>query len=363
MGHFRKQQVTVFPTNMCNMRCLYCAGSSADFQDRPQQIDMRFARKGIADYFSDGIKHQIRFYCGGEPTQAIEIVKECWEYAASLVGDRLVSEIQTNCHFDDATAGWLGAHLDIVWASVDGWENIQNRYRPVPGDPLPSERVMQNARQIAERTFVGIRCTIVPETVHRQAELVHYFADLGFSHIVSEPVFAPVRNEQESAQGAITGVDMHAYILGFVDAWHEAEQRGVSYTNSFMVNFDEKVQYACRSCLPTPHLTTDGYVSACDLGFYGGTPLKDLIYGKYDSGTDAIDYWPESIARLRSRRCANIKACDGCSAREFCGGGCLGRAYHETRDFYGVVDDYCWATRYLMKKLPMDRIRIDRLHP
>ena len=32
---------------------------------------------------------------------------------------------------------------------------------------------------------------------------------------------------------------------------------------------DEPGEYACRSLLPVPHLTTDGYVSACDMALFG----------------------------------------------------------------------------------------------
>jgi radical SAM protein with 4Fe4S-binding SPASM domain len=220
---------------------------------------------------------------------------------------------------------------------------------------------LANAQYIHERTFVGIRMTIVDETVSRQCELIEYFVSKGFKHFASEPVFAPVKNSSQA--GRITQVDLRTYIKEFVKAWYVAEKLGVMYINSFMMNFDEPVEYACRSCLPTPHLTTDGCVSACDLGYYSDTPLPDLIYGRYNETEDRIAYDQQAIAKLRSRKCANMRACSGCSIQRYCGGGCLGRAYHETRDFYGVIPEYCWATRYLATHLPMDRVRIEALHP
>lgn len=363
MGHAKKEQITIFPTNVCNMRCVYCAANSAEHQQESQKIDLKFAKRGISDYFSDKNKHQIRYYSSGEPTQAMDIVSETWEHAYSLVGDRLISEMQTNCYFDKDVLDWLGSHISIIWASIDGWPDIQNKNRPLYDKSLTGEKVIENALALKEKTFVGIRMTIVPETVDKQVELIEYFNSLGFKYITSEPVFLPVKNGENNTPGKITGVNIKEYIKNFVEAWYVAEKMGMSYINSFMVNFDEKVQYACRACLPTPHLTTDGYVSACDLGFYGDSPLSDLIYGKYNELTDSIDYFTDKIIKLRSRKCENMKNCDNCFAKDHCGGGCLGRSYHETRDFYGTIPEYCWATRYLAKNLPTGKIKIDYLHP
>jgi radical SAM protein with 4Fe4S-binding SPASM domain len=345
MGHARKQQVTIFTTNACNMRCKYCAAHSSAFQTATQKISIPFAQRGISDYFADGEKHQIRYYSGGEPTRAMDVIAETWDFAHSIVGNRLVSEIQTNCCFSADTADWLAEHMTYIWASIDGWPEVQNANRPLNNNKPSSELVMRNASSMRERTFVGVRMTIVPETVNRQVDLVEYFV------------------RQNSVASHITQVDLVDYIKDFVKAWYVAEKLGATYINSFMVNFDEQVEYACRACLPTPHLTTDGFVSACDLGFYGNTPLKDLIYGQYDPASDRIKYDPVAVAKLRSRKCVNMSACITCDIKKYCGGGCLGRAYHETRDFYGVIPEYCWATRYLAEHLPMDRIKIPHLHP
>jgi len=258
MGHARKEQITVFPTNACNMRCKYCAANAAVYQDKPEKINISFAKRGISDYFSDGLKHQIRYYSSGEPTEAMDIIEKTWEYAYSIVGNRLVSEMQTNCCFDRNALDWIGKHISIVWASIDGWPEVQNKNRPLQGGQPSSDIALRNALTLLDKTFVGIRITIVPETVDKQINLIEYFYDLGFRYISSEPVFLPVKNNEKKVDGPITCVDLKTYIKNFLETWFVAEKMGVSYINSFMVNFDERVEYACRSCLPTPHLTTQG---------------------------------------------------------------------------------------------------------
>jgi len=362
MGHARKEQITIFPTNRCNMRCIYCAADSASHQDNTQKININFAKKGISDYFNDKNHHQIRYYSSGEPTQAMDVVSETWDFAYHIVGDRLLSEMQSNCLFDSNTLKWVADHIDYLWASVDGWPAIQNHNRPTEENEASADKVISNILTIKEKTFVGIRATITKETVNRQVELVEYFHSLGFRHLCSEPVFSPVKNDIQNP-GKISGISLVEYIENFIEAWHVARKLDMTYINSFMVNFDEKVEYACRACLPTPHLTTDGFVSACDLGFYGETPLTDLIYGKYDEENDKIVYFQDAIDKLRTRKCANMPSCKTCFAKKYCGGGCLGRAYHETRDFYGVIPEFCWATRYLAKNIPINQVHIPYLHP
>lgn len=363
MGHFRKQQITIFPVGDCNMRCRYCVADHAVPFDRRKKIDLAFAKRGIADYFGTGDHHQLRFYSGGEPTLALDVIEECCKFARSLVGERLVTEIQTNCYFSDEVAFWLSKHMTIIWASIDGWPEVQQTNRPVPGDRNAAPKIIANARRMAERTFVGIRCTIVPETVNKQVELLRYFLSEGFKVVVSEPEFSPVRENELRPSGPITQVDLRQYAENFVEAWHFAQEHGMTYFNSFMCNFDEPVDVYCRACLPTPHLTTDGFVSACDLGFCGTSPLNKLIYGRYDAAEDKIDYWADAIELLRSRRCSNIPACGQCVAQKHCAGGCLGRSYHETRDFFGVIHDYCWVTRYLFNRLPAGSVSLPYLHP
>src|SRR3972149_1824768 len=143
MGHSRKQQVTVFPTNQCNLRCVYCIASSGAEQTHPQRIDLRFAKCGITDYFANGLT-ALRFYSSGEPTQAMDIVKSCVEYARSLAGEQLEVEMQTNGYFSEDDALWIADNINIVWVSLDAWPEINDSYRPLPDGTSPSSVIVRN---------------------------------------------------------------------------------------------------------------------------------------------------------------------------------------------------------------------------
>lgn len=366
MGHWRKMQATIYPTNRCNMNCKYCVAQSGMIaESQIQKIDLQFARQGVFDFFHEHKAHQIRFYSSGEPTQAMDIIASMVDYGKQLVGNRLITEIQTNGYFPEDVARWLGDHISIIWLSIDGWPEINDHYRPAKDNSHPTARILENLKIMQERTFVGVRATVVAETVNRQVELVEYFASLGIKHIYTEPVFEPVQlSGRMQKRGQITLVDIMEYAHGFLKGWDKAQELGIFYGNSFMVNFDERVHICCRSCIPAPHLTTDGYVSACDLGYYGNTALQDLIYGKWDTFEKRIIYFPEKILKLRSRNTETMArlGCQRCEVLPYCSGGCMGRAYHETGDIFGIVPDYCLLTRFLWEHLPKG-IKIEYLHP
>jgi len=89
MRHCDKLAVTVNPTNRCNLRCGYCMASSAEEQNNPIIINLDFARKGIEDAvmgYPTGIPvTTIRFFSPGEPTQEMDTMKSCMEYARFIV--------------------------------------------------------------------------------------------------------------------------------------------------------------------------------------------------------------------------------------------------------------------------------------
>ncbi len=118
MAHWRKQMITIYPTNQCNLRCTYCIASSGVEQARPQRINPKFARRGITDYFASN-PHGLRFYSSGEPTQAMDIIRECIEYARDLAPNDLEVELQTNGCLDVEDALWLADNVDNIWVSID----------------------------------------------------------------------------------------------------------------------------------------------------------------------------------------------------------------------------------------------------
>lgn len=273
-------------------------------------------------------------------------------------------EIQTNGFFSTKIAEWIGENIDIVWISCDGPSEIQNYYRPAPAGRPSSDIVEKNIRYLAMRPIVlGCRTTIGARNVGKQHEMIEYFARFGVRIVMSDPMFAPVRKYSRQIVECEVP-DLQEYAEHFLEARRYAIERGVFYGSILTANFDEETEYFCRSCIPYPHLTIDGYVSACDMAFCDtDSAMKDLIYGRYISEEDRIEYDQEKIKLIKSRSAQNMPHCQNCPALKNCAGACLGEALNETGSIFGIKPHVCEVIRYLAKRMPLNQGLYPHLHP
>jgi uncharacterized protein len=364
MAHYRKQCISFFMTTKCNLACSYCYVGKR-IQDG-QAIDLEFAKQGIRDFFVRSKSRHIRFYGAGEPTLELEKIRAIREFAFELAGDSLKVEIQTNGFFPANVATWLANNMDIIWISLDGPPDIQDMLRPTVGGGKTSEVVERNIAVLLNqraKPLVGVRATITPSNLYRQIEMIEYFCGLGITAVFSDPVFPPV--ETDSAQVKKLYLDenfMMEYAREFLHARKRAKELGVFYGSILTVNFDEKTEYFCRACLPNPHLTTDGFVSCCDMAFLGNA-LPGLIYGRFDPTTGTVIYDQSKITAIRSRKASKLAECQGCEVLYHCAGTCLGEGINETGRLLGVKKDYCEAIRFLSKHMPLGGRLYPYLHP
>jgi radical SAM protein with 4Fe4S-binding SPASM domain len=364
MAHFRKNCISIFVTNKCNLSCSYCLTGSA--KSGPKNvIDKDFARKGITDFFSQSTSHHIRFYAIGEPTTEIGLIRELKEYAEEEAGSALTVELQTNGCFPEATAEWIRSNVDIVWISLDGPPDVHDQYRIFQNGRSTRSLIEKNLAYLLKRPdlVVGVRPTITALNIDRQVEMIDYFHDLGVKAVWSHHQFEPVGGAVSLGQGPVARVDLMHMARQYLVARKRAEELGIFYGNFLMVNFDEECRYACRACLPAPHLTVDGYVSCCDMAFSGQTLLQDFIYGKWDSKNKVIIYNDEVIERIRSRNIDNIPECRDCEVAANCSGGCLGEALYETGDMFGIRKDHCEAVKFLARHLERNSGLFPYNHP
>ena len=369
MSHERKRAISFFITNQCNLACTYCVNDTKNIHDE-QSISLDFAKKGLDDFFKNrpdlfGFNNnRIRFYAIGEPTRRIDLVKDITSYARNIKGDELFVELQTNGFFNSETAEWVGNNANEVWISIDGSPEVQDKNRPTKNGSPSSSVIVNNIEYLQSKgIFVGVRPTITIENVDKQIEMLDYFKSIGVSWVYAEPMFESVKQDGSCRVQNISAVNLKDFTKHFVEAYKHAEKNDMHYGNFFTVNFDEPCQYACRSCLPMPQLTVDGYVSSCDLAYSGKTQLSDFIFGEYDEEKNEIEYSKEKIAHIRTRKPENIEECVNCEVKENCGGGCAGLAYYATGNFHGVVPEFCESIKYLAKHIPRNEGCVKHLHP
>ena len=372
MPHCNKRMISFFLTTKCNLCCRYCYNAKERNVIPEQTLPIKIAKAGIDWYFSANESRHIRFYGPGEPTQEFGELIEITEYAKNHPnrGKDVTAEIQTNGIFLSDVRDWILDNINIVWMSFDGMPDVQNYYRPLNpkytdlfGGKTSADVLESNVRWLIENKrerniMVGARVTITNTNATKQREMVDYFLSLGIHYVWTNPLFysvgrIPVRFDIQKQQAY--HFDMDAYLTNYLDAYYYAKDKGVFWGSFLTINFDGESEYHCRCCTPlnAPHLTPDGYISACDMVVLGSEPyhMSPFIVGKWDSITQSFDIDYEKVTALNERKSTSIAHCKHCPAKLHCGGYCLGETVNETGKLDGQNLIKCAAVRYLYTQL------------
>lgn len=361
MPHIRKQMISFFLTTKCNLSCIYCY--NVEERKKIQEITLPFecAKAGIDWFWKSSESRHIRFYGPGEPTQAFELMQKITAYAKSK-SDCVSMEIQTNGVFGTEVRDWLLNNANIIWLSFDGTPDIQNYNRPTRNGKASAPIIEANAKWLISNSkgkdlMVGARVTMTDDNIERQIEMVNYFNSLGIKHVWTNPLFyavdeKPVCYDLEKQKEY--HFDMDKYLDEYLKARVYAQSKSVFWGSFLAVNFDGESCYNCRACTPTPHLTPDGYVSACDMVVLGQKAyhMDCLVYGRWNFESKEFEFDDKKIHELRERKSTNpsFSHCTHCEAQLHCGGYCLGEVVNETGVLNGIPSK-CSAVKKLYQKL------------
>lgn len=373
MSHVKKQMISFFLTTDCNLRCVYCYNSNERKKQQTQTLSLEFAKKGLEYFFKHNPSRHIRFYGPGEPTQKFDLMKEITEYAHKLAGDDLVVELQTNGAFGKRVREWICQNVDIVWISFDGPPDIQNANRPFPNNKPSAGIIEENVKYLLEHRkkmdgVIGARITISEKNINRQKEMIDYFEKLGITYMWTDPLFPEVTDipvcKDVNRKGSQL-LNMNEYADRYIEAYYYAKEKGVFYGSFLACNFDGCSQYHCRACTPVPHLTPDGYVSACDMVTFGEKAhhMEVFVIGKWEEKKKEIVFYPERIDALQKRKTSNMPHCKDCSVADHCGGYCLGEVVNETGSLYGQKTLHCVAIKKIAKEIGFSNYPYKYLHP
>lgn len=362
LSHIKKEMISIFVTTKCNLNCGYCYTNKNSNDHKSQTISLDFVKKGIDDYFDNEYDRHIRFFGAGEPTTEFNLIKSIHEYASKKSNGVASFEIQTNGVFSADVAQWIGQNIDTIWISCDGTPDIQDRHRPCLDSNNSSPIIENNIKLIKNLKYsmVGIRATITNENLHKQKEIIQYFSQLGIENIWVDPIFPSVGKKTLD-----NTFDMMIFAKEFLDACAYAEDNGIFYGSILTCNFNEEVSQHCRACIPLPHLTTDGFVSACDMALFGADSnhMQPLIYGQWDAKKNTIFYDNSKMEILRSRSIENLAECNKCESNNHCGGYCLGEVLNETDSLFECKRSVCDAIRYLDSNMTDSQKNYTYLHP
>lgn len=353
--HCNKKMLSFFLTTKCNLICRYCYNIKERNSNEEKTIPVDVAKSAVDWYFNNNESRHIRFYGPGEPTREFIKMKTITEYAKNHEnrGCDVTVEIQTNGVFTDEVREWVLNNANIIWMSFDGMKDIQNYNRPLNpiyksefNNRTSADVLEDNVKWLIRNSkgkplFVGARVTITDANIFKQKEMADYFQSLGINYVWTNPLFysvekVPVCDDLEKR--AAYSFDMDAYVSNYIEAYHYTKEKGMFWGSFLTINFDGESEYHCRSCHPlsAPHITPDGFVSACDMVVLGNEAYHMLpfIVGKFNDETQQFDLDNNRVLTLEARKTSNMKYCNSCDIQLHCGGCCLG----ETMNEFGVLD-------------------------
>lgn len=88
-----------------------------------------------------------------------------------------------------------------------------------------------------------------------------------------------------------------------------------------------------------------------------------FIYGKWGPVLKEIVYNKEKQEILQSRSTDKMNHCSNCSAKEHCGGYCLGEVLNETKNLFGQKRGVCEAIRFLDRRMNDSQRKYSFTHP
>lgn len=324
---FVPTHTTLFLTNACNLRCVYCYANGGSAL-HPKVIPSRAARAAI-DRVSENAaaKGMTAFSVGlhgaGEPTVAWDRYQEVATYAdgrAAELGLQASICTATNGVMPEARARWVVEHTDAATVSVDGMAEVHDVQRPTAGGGPSFQAVERTMRVFDELKFsYAIRATITRLNVTRMAAMVEYFDD---NFAASDLQFDPLLYAGRCLHTGWEPAEEEEFITEFNKAYDVARSRGRILGFS-SVSFSGLKSYFCCACSDGFAVTHDGHVTACFEAFAPEQPFADrFVYGRFDDATGTFDLDVGKLGALRKRHVYNLDYCRDCFCKYMCCGDC-----------------------------------------
>ncbi len=324
----RTIQVTLFPTDGCNLRCRYCyAGAGNRRHVMPLE-----AGKAAIDRVADRAKELgeehfvVGFHGNGEPFFAFDRIRELCRYtreAEARTGVKGSLTLATNGVLNDEQLDWLIAWFDSVNISFDGLEELQNRQRPMADGSGSFPLVHRTLKRLNdEGKAFGIRTTVTAAGVDRMPEIAAFVLE-------NYPRCDPLHLEPswEAGRSLETGErspDPDVFIRRFLEADAVLDGRIPLVYSGILTDY-----LGCTFCSVSGDsfvVTPEGLVTACFEVAERSDPRSErYIYGAFDPGLKRFVFDEARRSDLHTLTVDRMPYCRDCFCKYHCCGDCAAK--------------------------------------
>jgi len=356
IGNFKPTAVALFPSNNCNLRCIYCY-SAASCGSTVMAKDV--AEAAISYAHSNAVqlgagRTDLVFHGGGEPffVEAWKLTKHAFDFATDSAKRRslkLETFASTNGVLSKAQLEWIVKNKIRIQFSFDGPESIQNANRPLANGGASYPYILRSIKFLEEAgQSYAIRATITNDSVLRLPELVDFFSSISSSKRYHfEPLFECGRCATSGAEAPEPGL----FVEKIWGARTYAARHGKEIFFS-LGDIDHRPRF-CGALSPGFAVTPDGFVTSC----YEVTRQDDpraavFFYGQHDLSADCqFSFDAARMRRLQARTVDNLTGCRLCVARYTCAGDCPAKFKGDIYDTMSNRDRCVIAQGHLLQHL------------
>jgi uncharacterized protein len=336
----------LLPTRRCNCSCVYC-----DFDAGAEKTsDMSPATATAAlDWYArflreTGQNHLELHFFGGEPFVCREVVEtavHCSRMLASRHELSLHLEVSTNGLFEQEYAQFVGDYFQAVLLSLDGFQDIHDRHRPIHSGRGSFSQARQTATLLAQTpTELCLRCCVSNLNIHCLEEIALWFCEEFQPSVIN---FEPLSANPQSRVAGLSAPDPYTFALQYTKARAQALRYGIQTVYAATEGEPAQTRF-CPVGKDALIVSPDGRISSCYL------PRESWLERGLDmelghlSGQREVHIDPKAVLRLRSLT-RDKPRCARCFCQWVCSGGC-----HVQHSYPGsslAYEPFCIQTRLL----------------
>ncbi len=341
----------------CNLNCEYCfyLEKQALFPAGEQyRMTDKVLSAFIAGYISSQPTPVVEFvWQGGEPTMlGIDFFKRVVELQKPFAkGKTITNSLQTNgTLLDDEWCRFLKRHNFMVGISLDGPQEIHDRYRKDRKGRGTFEQVMRGLRLLQEhKVEYNVLACVAHETAARPLDVYRFFRGAGVEFIQFTPIVERMPDPQSAGQGlrlaapaalgspegqgevtdwSVRPEDYGDFLIAVFEEWVRNDVGRV-----FVMNFEwalnawignpSPVCVHAKQCGRSLVIEHNGDVYACDHCVYPQYRLGNILTGTLQdmaarSLKSGFGVTKETALPRRCRECDVLAACrGGCTKHRF----------------------------------------------
>jgi uncharacterized protein len=345
-GDLNPEFLGIIPTRSCNGACNYC-DFGAD-KASSEKMSYQMAAKAV-DWYVNILKQQNRknleiHFFGGEPMMARDVIEVAIQRARLLaIEHNMVTsfEISTNGQYNESDARFLGKYFNNVILSLDGFEEFQEKHRPLKGSKNSFKNASKTASIISNSNAeLSIRCCISQLNVSKMEEITEWLCSTYRLFAIN---FEILCSTAKTGSLGLFPPDPVDFAIHFQKSREIAEQYSIKLVYASDISQQPLIS-SCPVGKDTAIVSRDGRISNCYL-----MPEKwqsvglDLDFGQVQTNGE-VHIEDENVNNIR-KMVENKPRCSKCFCQWSCAGGC-----HVGITFPGSsldYDNFCKQTRLI----------------